>query len=104
MGKQLIRLNQTQLKQIVVESIKRVLKEEKELLSLEQLEEKFPEIKFTFEKKGNGIYKGSYFVRADIKTQGGEMEYLGALKGSVSHDEGLKFLNNVAFNNYDKFY
>jgi len=45
-----------------------------------------------------------YFVRADIKTQGGEMEYLGALKGYVDEKKGLDFLNKIASGNYDKYY
>lgn len=68
-------------------------------LTLQQLKNKYPEIKFTMDKKAFG-----YFVRADIKDQGGNMHYLGALKGQVSEKDGLLFLNNVANNNYDKFY
>ena len=74
--------------------------DETDTLSLEQLQQKYPQIKFTMNKKG----EDRYFVRADIETQGGEMEYLGALKGSVSSEEGLKWFNNVANNNYDKYY
>jgi hypothetical protein len=69
-------------------------------LSLEQLQQKYPQIKFTMDKKG----EDRYFVRADIKTQGGEMEYLGAVRGPVSYENGLEFLNNIANNNYDKYY
>lgn len=53
-----------------------------------------------------GEYKGEYryFVRGDIQTQSGESKYLGALKGKVSEEEGLRFLNSIANNNYDKYY
>jgi len=64
-----------------------------------KLVEKYPEIKFTFDKKGNG-----YSVRADIKTQGDEYVYLGAIKGVVSKEEGLKYLKDIAEKNYDKYY
>lgn len=54
---------------------------------------------FTLDKKDRG-----YFVRADIKTQGGEVKYLGAIKGQVPYEDGLKFLNNAVNKNYDKHY
>lgn len=76
--------------------------EQADKLPLEQLKQKYPPIKFTLDP--NPKFKDSYFARADIKTQGGEMEYLGALKGPVSYEDGLEFLNNVAKNNYDKYY
>ena len=105
MEKQIIKLRESQLKHLITETVRKVLKEEnKELLSLEQLKEKFPEIEFTMDKKEVGIFKGSYFVRADIKTQGGEKVYLGALKGTVKYKEGIQFLNNISFKNYDKYY
>lgn len=69
-------------------------------LSLDMLQRKYPKINFTMDEKS----KDRYFVRADIETQDGKTEYLGALKGSVSKDEGLKFLDNVAKKNYDKYY
>lgn len=74
--------------------------DETDTLSLEQLKQKYPEIKFTMNKKG----QDRYFVRADIETQGGEMEYLGALKGFVDEKKALKFLNNTAKGYYDKYY
>lgn len=68
-------------------------------LSLEELKKKYPEMIFTFDKKDRG-----YFARVDIRTQGGKVEYLGAIKGQVPYKDGLKFLNNQARNNYDKYY
>jgi len=78
---------------------KKVILEEYKLLSLEELKKKYPNMIFTLDKKTRG-----YFARADIKTQGGKVEYLGAIKGQVSYEDGLKFLNNQANSNYDKFY
>lgn len=80
---------------------KKVILEDSEynILSLEELKKKYPNMIFTLDKKERG-----YFVRADIKTQGGKVEYLGAIKGQVPYKEGLKFLNNQANNNYDKYY
>lgn len=77
------------------------------LLSLDELKQKYPQIKFTMNinpkfKGPNG--ENAYFVRADIETQGGKTEYLGALKGPVPEKDGLEFLNNVANKNYDKYY
>lgn len=99
-----IKLTESQLKGLITRVANRILKENKNYkhpnLSLEQLKQKYPEIKFTMNKKG----EDRYFVRADIETQGGEMEYLGALKGSVSGEEGLKWLNNIASNKYDDYY
>lgn len=74
--------------------------DEADTLSLEQLKQKYPEIKFTMNKKG----EDRYFVRADIETQDGEMEYLGALKGFVDEKKALEFLNNTANHYYDKYY
>ena len=74
------------------------------LLSLEQLKEKYPKMKFTLKKKEYGVSKGKYIARADIETQGDEIEYLGAPRGSVSFENGLQFLNNIASENYDKYY
>jgi len=79
----------------------------KELLTLNELKEKFPKMKFTMDvnnnfRKPNG--EKAYFVRVDIETQGGELEYLGALKGPVSEKHGLEFLNNIANRTYDKYY
>lgn len=71
-----------------------------DILTLDELKQKYPEIKFTMDEKGNNLY----FVRVDIEKQNGEIEYLGALKGKVSKEDGLKFLNNIAKKNYDKYY
>lgn len=95
-----IKLTESQLKGLVTRVADRILSENYSTLPLEQLKQKYPEIKFTMDKKG----ENRYFVRADIETQGGEMEYLGALKGSVSGEEGLKWLNNIASNKYDDYY
>lgn len=76
-----------------------IIKENKEPLSLPQLKEKFPNMIFTMEPKND-----KFFVKAEIKTQGGKIEYLGAIKGFVNEKEAIEFLNNKAMNNYDKYY
>jgi hypothetical protein len=47
---------------------------------------------------------GGYFVRVDIKTQGGELKYIGSLRGTVSKEKALEFLNSTIDDNYDKYY
>lgn len=86
--------------------LKGLLKEgtESQLLSLEQLKLKYPQIKFTLKYHSTGLFTGRYFARADINTQDGKLEYLGALKGPVDEHEGLRFLNSIAKSKYDKYY
>lgn len=69
-------------------------------LTIEELKSKYPNALITMEEKKPGLY----YVRADVKTQGGNVEYLGAIKGLVTKDEGLKFLNNIIKKKYDGYY
>lgn len=71
----------------------------KESINIDDLRNKYPNMIFTFDKNDKG-----YFVRADIKTQGNKKEYLGALKGPVTKEVGLKWLKNMAESEYDKYY
>ena len=71
-----------------------------DMLTLDELKEKYPQIKFTMDDKGNNLY----FARVDIEKQDGEMEYLGAIKGKVQEKVALEFLNNTAKREYDKYY
>lgn len=66
---------------------------------LEELKEKYPNMIYTLNKKNGG-----YFVRADIKTQGGKEEYLGALKGYVPYEHAIQFLKDISKTEYDKYY
>jgi hypothetical protein len=79
----------------------KMLKEQshKELLSLSELRKKYPEAVLTMDTK-----PGGYFVRVDIKTQGGELKYIGSLRGTVSKEKALEFLNSTIDDNYDKYY
>ena len=75
---------------------------ENRILTLDELKRKYPDAIFTMNKNKN--FKDKYFVKLEIKTQGDKIEYIGALKGPVSEEEGLKFLNNIVNKNYDKYY
>ena len=70
--------------------------------SLERLRSKYPHAIITMSP--NEKYKGRYFARVDIETQGGEKEYLGALKGPVSREQAIEFFEMILSKNYDKFY
>lgn len=71
--------------------------------TLEDLQKKYPEAIMTMNPFSDN-FPGSFFARVDIKTQGGEKEYLGALKGPVSEKDALAFFDNVLSKNYDKYY
>ena len=71
-------------------------------LSIDELREKYPESILTMNPLKK--FPGSYFVKAEIKTQGGEKIYLGALKGPVSKEDALDFLNRTISKEYDKYY
>jgi hypothetical protein len=70
--------------------------------SLEGLRSKYPHAIITMSP--NEKYKGRYFARVDIETQGGEREYLGALKGPVSREQAIEFFEMILSKNYDKYY
>ena len=71
-------------------------------LTLEQLKEKYPNAIITMEPWRE--FGDRYFARVDIMTQGGEKEYLGALKGPVSEQTAVEFFNNVLYKKYDGYY
>ena len=68
-------------------------KELKNMLSLTELRQKYPYIKFTMDSSPK--FKGSFFARVDIEKNNGELKYLGALKGPVSEIHALEFFNNT---------
>ena len=70
--------------------------------SLGSLRSKYPHAIITMSP--NEKYKGRYFARVDIETQGGEKEYLGALKGPVSREQAIEFFGMILSKNYDKYY
>jgi hypothetical protein len=70
--------------------------------ALERLKKKYPESIITMTPSEK--FKESYFARVDIKTQGGEKEYLGALKGPVSKYQAIEFFESTLYKNYDKYY
>jgi hypothetical protein len=80
------------------------LESAKSLLSLAELKKKYPEAVLTMKPSKSKAFRGSYNVKAEIKTQGGKIEYLGALKGPVSKDQALEFLNAIIDKNYDRYY
>ena len=90
------RFNEFSKKYLIKESVSNGL------LSLDELKEKYPEIKFTMNKDPK--FEDAYLVRADIEIQNGETEYLGALRGPVSKETAIIFLNDIAKQNYDKYY
>jgi hypothetical protein len=69
---------------------------------LEGLRTRYPHAIITMTP--NEKYQERYFARVDIETQGGEKEYLGALKGPVSREQALEFFKTILSNNYDRFY
>ena len=71
-----------------------------EEINFEELQKKYPNAVITCDEKK----PGRFFVRVDIKTQGGETEYVGALKGLVTKDQAVEFITNTLTNNYDKYY
>lgn len=74
--------------------------EQSRTLSLEELNKKYPEIIFTMNKDSNNMY----FPNVQIKTQGGKIEHLGALTRPTDEEDSIRFFNDVANKNYDKYY
>ena len=73
-----------------------------EELALSTIKSKYPNSKITFEP--NTRFKDAYNVRVDIIRQDGGVEYLGGIRGPISKEEGLHFIENTLSRNYDKFY
>lgn len=71
-------------------------------LDLDQIQKKYPNAKITLTP--NDKFKDAFNARVDIITQGGEIEYLGALRGPASKEDALEFFNNILSREYDKFF
>ena len=83
---------------------KDTLIENKSILPIDKLKEKYPNSKITLQKQDAGIFKNKFFVKVEIKKQDGEYEQIAAIKGYVPYEQAIQFVNNTLNKNYDKFY